>query len=131
MVTKAYFSVRVYKNTLSKEYREAIAHAILVFNRAKQFAFSTSIKEKRSGKSKRSKSIHLTVKDLFSLDDYYANSAVQEANAIQKSLIELNKLYKKNKEEQIKSVKSKMPIACVFFRRNPLLQANRKVGKEG
>ena len=108
MVTKAYFSVRVYKNTLSKEYREAIAHAILVFNRAKQFAFSTSIKEKRSGKSKRSKSMHLTVKDLFSLDDYYANSAVQEANAIQQSLIELNKLYKKNKEEQVKSVKSKI-----------------------
>ena len=108
MVTKAYFSERVYKNTLSKEYREAIAHALLVFNRAKQFAFSTSIKEKRSGKSRRTKSMHLTVKDLFSLDDYYANSAVQEANAIQKSLIELNKLYKKNKEEQIKSVKSKI-----------------------
>ena len=87
MVTKAYFSVRVYKNTLSKEYRKAIAHAILVFNRARRIAFSTSVKEKRSGKSKRSKSMHLKVKDLFSLDDYYANSAVQEANAIQQSLI--------------------------------------------
>ena len=52
--------------------------------------------------------MHLTVKDLFSLDDYYANSVVQEANAIQQSLIELNKLYKKNKEEQVKSIKSKI-----------------------
>ena len=34
------------------------------------------------GKSKRSKSMHPKVKDLFSLDDYYTNSAVQEANAI-------------------------------------------------
>ena len=33
--------------------------------------------------------MHLTVKERFQLDDYYANSAVQEANAIQKSLTEL------------------------------------------
>ena len=108
MVKKAYFSVRVYKNILSKEYREAIAHSILVFNRAKQFAFSTSIKEKRSGKSNRSKSMHLTVKDLFSLDDYYANSAVQEANAIQQSLIELNKLYKKTKKNRLNLLRVKL-----------------------
>ncbi|MCQ6276002.1 hypothetical protein JMM81_13745 [Bacillus sp. V3B] len=108
MKTRTYFSVRVYKDTLSKEYIEAITHALLVFNRAKQFAFSTTTKENRSGKNKRSKSMHLTVKSRFNLDDYYANSAVQEANAIQKSLAELNKLYITNKEEQIKSVKNKI-----------------------
>ena len=108
MKTKTYFTQRVYKNTLSKNYVQAITHALFVFNQAKQFAFSTSIKEKRSGKSRRSKSMHLTVKSRFNLDDYYSNSAVQEANAIQKSLTELNKLYSKNKEEQIKIVKNKI-----------------------
>jgi hypothetical protein len=34
MGTKAYFTNRVYKNTLSKEYVKAIDHALLVFNRA-------------------------------------------------------------------------------------------------
>ena len=108
MKTRAYFSRRVYKNLLSKEYVQAITQALFVFNQAKQFAFSTSTKEKRSGKSKKSKSMHLTVKSRFNLDDYYSNSAVQEASAIQKSLTELNKLYLKNKEEQIKSVKNKI-----------------------
>ena len=108
MITKTYFSNRIYKNRLSKEYVDGIAHALLVFNRAKQFSFSTSVKEKRSGKSRRNKSMHLTVKELFRLDDYYANSAVQEANTLQKSLIELNKMYITNKEEQIKSVNNKI-----------------------
>ena len=108
MKTRAYFTQRVYKNTLSQEYVEAITHALFVFNQAKQFTFSTSVKEKRSGENKRTKSMHLTVKERFALDDYYSNSAVQEANAIQKSLTELNKLYIKNKKEQIKSVKNKI-----------------------
>ena len=53
MKTKAYFSQRVYKNTLSQEYVEAIAHALFVFNQAKQFTFSTSVKEKRSGEKQK------------------------------------------------------------------------------
>jgi IS605 OrfB family transposase len=108
MVTKTYFSNRIYKNGLSKEYVDEIAHALLVFNRAKQFSFSTSVKEKRSEKNRRNKSMHLTVKECFRLDDYYANSAVQEANALQKSLTELNKMYITNKAEQIKSVNNKI-----------------------
>lgn len=108
MATKTYFSNRMYKHTLSEEYVSAITHALLVFNRAKQFAFNTSVKERRSGKSKRKESLHLTVKHRFQLDDYYANGAVQEAQAKQKSLTELNKLYISNKEEQIASVKNKL-----------------------
>jgi hypothetical protein len=108
MTIKAYFTNRVCKNALTKEYVKAIDHALLVFNRAKQFAFNTAIKEKRSGKSNRSKSMHLTVKSRFNLDDYYANSAVQEAKAIQSSLTELNKMYTSNKETQIESVKNKI-----------------------
>ncbi|MFS0779245.1 hypothetical protein ABC255_25025 [Neobacillus sp. 3P2-tot-E-2] len=98
----------MYKNNLPKELLDAISHALLVFNRAKHFSFNTSAKEKRSGQNNRSKSMHLTVKERFTLDDYYANSAVQEASAIQKSNTELNKLYISNKETQISSVKKKL-----------------------
>ncbi|MCQ6278614.1 IS200/IS605 family accessory protein TnpB-related protein [Bacillus sp. EB600] len=108
MSIKAFFSNRVYKNTLPKEFVDAISHALFVFNSAKHFSFSTSIKEKRSGLIRRSKSMHLTVKERFKLDDYYANSVVQEANAMQKSLFGLNKLYISNKEIQITSVKHKL-----------------------
>jgi hypothetical protein len=93
MSTRTFFSNRVYKNNLPKELLDAISHALLVFNRAKHFSFNTSAKEKRSGQNNRSKSMHLTVKERFNLDDYYANSAVQEASSIQKSNTELNKLY--------------------------------------
>jgi hypothetical protein len=37
MSIKAYFTNRVYKNALTKDYVKAIHHALLVFNRAKQF----------------------------------------------------------------------------------------------
>ena len=142
MKTRAYFTKRVYKNTLSQEYVEAITHALFVFNQAKQFAFSTSVKEKRSGENTRDKSMHLTVKKRFALDDYYSNSAVQEANAIQKSLTELNKLYIRNKEEQIKSVKNKIKkiksrlttltkLKKSFVKGKPLFPKNSNITKQG
>ncbi|MBZ5751689.1 hypothetical protein [Metabacillus rhizolycopersici] len=49
---KAYFSKRIYKNMLPKVYIDAISHSLLLFNRAKHFAFQTQAVEKRSGKSK-------------------------------------------------------------------------------
>ena len=64
--------------------------------------------EKRSNNSKRPQSFQLTVKNRFQLNDYYANSAVQTANAHMKSQKELKKMYIANKEEQIKSVKNKI-----------------------
>ena len=105
---KAYFSIRIYKNALNPKYVEAIEHALFVFNRAKHFAFQTQVLEKRSGTSRRSDSIQITVKSRFSLNDYYANSAVQEANALFSSQTELKKLYIENKNEQMKAVKKKM-----------------------
>ncbi|MBO0962089.1 IS200/IS605 family accessory protein TnpB-related protein [Neobacillus sp. MM2021_6] len=108
MSTKAYFTNRVYKNTLDKMFVNATNHALFLFNKAKHFSLNTLVKEKRSGKSKRTKSLHLTIREKFQLDDYFANSALQEANAKQKSLTELNMLYISNKEEQIKSVKKKL-----------------------
>ncbi|MGG0241074.1 IS200/IS605 family accessory protein TnpB-related protein, partial [Bacillus rhizoplanae] len=105
---KAYFSIRIYKNVLNPKYVEAIGHALFVFNRAKHFAFQTQVLEKRSGTSRRSDSMQITVKSRFSLNDYYANSAVQEANALFSSQAELKKLYIENKNEQIKAVKKKI-----------------------
>ena len=70
--------------------------------------FKHRVLEERSGKTKRSHSLHLTTKNRFRLNDYYTNSAVQEANAHVKSQNELNKMYIENKEEQIKSVKKKI-----------------------
>lgn len=105
---KAYFSNRIYKTTLSEKYVKSIEHALLVFNRAKHFSFQTQVLEKRSGDSKRSSSMQLTVKSRFNLNDYYANSVVQEANALMSSQTELKKLYIDNKNEQIKAVKKKI-----------------------
>lgn len=104
MTTKAFFSNRIYKNTLSNKFVDAIHDALFRFNRAKQFVLNTLVKEKRSGKSKREKSIHLHVKENYQLDDYYANSAVQAANAQLKSLDELKKSIPKIK--QFKSILS-------------------------
>lgn len=105
---KAYFSNRIYKNTLPKEYVESITHALFLFNRAKHFAFQTQVLEKRSKKSKYNQSLHLTVKGRFQMNDHYTNSAVQEANGILKSQNELQKMYVENKEVQITTVKKKI-----------------------
>lgn len=142
MSTKAYFSNRIYKHTLLEEFVSAIEHALFLFNQAKHTAFNILVKEKRSGKSKRTKSLHLTVKNQFKLDDYYANSVVQEANAVQSSLIELNKLYIKNKTEQIKSIKKKIKkvksrlttlkkIKKSFVKNKPSFPKNAKEQKAG
>lgn len=142
MGMKAFFSKRVYKNTLIKEYVDAISHALLVFNRAKHFSFNTSVKEKRSGQMRRSKSMHLTVKERFRVDDYYANSAVQEANAMQKSLNELKKMYISNTETQIISVKNKLKkektkltslkkIKDSFIKGKPTFPKNSNIKKSG
>ncbi|MGE7183846.1 IS200/IS605 family accessory protein TnpB-related protein [Peribacillus sp. NPDC006672] len=66
------------------------------------------MKEERFGRSRREKSMQLTLKEKFKMNDYYTNSVVQESKAILSSQKELKKLYVSNKEEQIKSVKKKM-----------------------
>ncbi|MCM3650956.1 hypothetical protein [Metabacillus litoralis] len=102
---KAYYSKRIYKNMLPKVYVDAISHSFLLFNRAKHFTFQTQVVEKSSGKNKRDKSLHLTVKKRFNMNDYYTNSVVQEANALMTSQSELKKcifLQRKNKSNPLK-----------------------------
>ena len=95
---KAYSSKRIYKDQLDKTFVSALEQTLFTFNQAKQFAYSTQIKEKRSGKTLRTDSLHVTVKNEFNLNDYFANSAVQEAGALISSQEELKKLYMKEKE---------------------------------
>jgi hypothetical protein len=47
------------------------------------------------------------VKKKYGLNDYFANSAVREANALFSSLMELNKMHIQQTEEKIKDVKKK------------------------
>ena len=105
---KMYSTNRIYKDKLDNQYVEATSHALFVFNKAKHYCFQLQVKEKRSGQNFRSESMHKTVKSKYGLKDYYANSAVQEANALISSQSELKKLYVSNKKEQIKSVKKKI-----------------------
>lgn len=50
---------------------------------------------------------HLRVKAQYNLNDYYANSAVQEGKALITSQEELTKIYITNKKEQVKATKRK------------------------
>lgn len=105
---KAYFSNRIYKNTLPAQDVESIQHTLTLFNRAKHFVFQTTVKEERTQNILRKNSFHITTKQRFDMDDYYTNSVVQEAKALMKSQKELNQLYIQNKEQQIKAVKKKI-----------------------
>jgi IS605 OrfB family transposase len=53
-------------------------------------------------------SIHIYIKKKFNLNDYIANSIVQEAKGILSSSKELNKEYKSNYKEKIKSIEKKL-----------------------
>jgi IS605 OrfB family transposase len=105
---KHYSSVRIYKETLNKQYVNSIMHTLLTWNRAKHYAYNVQLHEKRSNQQRRSESIHKEVKKHFNMNDYYTNSAVQEANALHSSQQELKTLYIKQKEKQIESIKKKI-----------------------
>ncbi|PGC24409.1 hypothetical protein COM18_31550, partial [Bacillus pseudomycoides] len=53
-------------------------------------------------------SLHLVLKRKYQLNDYYANSAAQEAKALFTGLMELQKLYEKQIQEKIKKLKKKL-----------------------
>ncbi|WP_458415474.1 IS200/IS605 family accessory protein TnpB-related protein [Schinkia sp. CFF1] len=106
---KTYFSNRIYKNTLPDPFVDSIGRTLRVFNQAKHYAYSTTVKEERSKQSHRGNdSMHVHVKKKFSLNDYYANSAVQEAKALLTSQKELTAVYLQNKKAQITAVKKKI-----------------------
>jgi IS605 OrfB family transposase len=103
----AYFSKRLYKEELDIPIVSQTSYILELFNRAKRFAFQTLVREKRWGR-KLYQSLHIVVKKKYGLNDYIANSAVQEAKALFSSRMELNKIHVQQTEEKIKDVKKKL-----------------------
>jgi hypothetical protein len=105
---KAYFSRRLYKSEMDILPVTETSYALELFNQAKRFAFQTLIREKRWGRKLHQESLHIVVKKKYGLNDYFANSAVREANALFSSRMELNKMHiHQQTEEKIKDVKKK------------------------
>jgi hypothetical protein len=83
---KAYFSRRLYKSKMDILPVTETSYALELFHRAKRFAFQTLVREKRWGRKLHKESLHIVVKKKYGLNDYFANSAVREANALFSSL---------------------------------------------
>ncbi len=105
---KAYFSKRIYKTDLPHEMVDALTQTIETFNRAKRFAFQIIVREKHWNRKIHTDSLHLVLKRKYQLNDYYANSAVQEVKALFTGLMELQKLYEKQTQEKLKKLKKKL-----------------------
>ncbi|PEI42103.1 transposase [Bacillus pseudomycoides] len=105
---KAYFSKRIYKTDLPHEMVDVVTQTIETCNRAKRFAFQTIVREKRWNRKIYTDSLHLVLKRKYQLNDYYANSAAQEAKALFTGLMELQKRYEKQTQEKIKKLKKKL-----------------------
>ncbi|MBC6975964.1 transposase, partial [Bacillus sp. Xin] len=105
---KAYFSKRIYKIDLPREMVDALAETVETFNQAKRFAFQTIVREKRWNRKLYTASLHLVLKRNYQLNDYYANSAAQEAKALFTGLMALQKLYEKQTQERLKKLKKKL-----------------------
>ena len=86
---------------------------LMRFSKAKRFSFRPSFE--KSKKSLYNDSLHLVVKRRFGLNDYLANSAVQEARALFSSRVELNKLYINQTDEKIKHIKKKLKAERSFL----------------
>ncbi|WP_199613980.1 IS200/IS605 family accessory protein TnpB-related protein [Paenibacillus alkalitolerans] len=103
-----YFSKRMYKNTIEQPVIDAVADASERFNRAKHYAFQTLMREAREGKKRHQDSLHVVLKQRYDIDDYFANSALQEANALFSSVQELRKQYIADKKDAIETAKNKL-----------------------
>nr|WP_277818664.1 IS200/IS605 family accessory protein TnpB-related protein [Bacillus sp. TL12] len=87
---------------------DALAETIETFNQAKRFAFQTIVREKRWNRKLYTDSLHLVLKRNYQLNDYYANSAAQEAKALFPGLMALQKQYEKQTQEKLKKLKKKL-----------------------
>uniref|UniRef100_C5D2Z1 Uncharacterized protein n=1 Tax=Geobacillus sp. (strain WCH70) TaxID=471223 RepID=C5D2Z1_GEOSW len=111
---KAYFSRRLYKSEIDILHVTETSYALELFHQAKRFAFQTLVREKRWERKLHQESLHIVVKKKYGLNDYFANSAVREANALFSSLMELNKMHLQQTEEKIKDV----PVVLVECQRS-------------
>ena len=103
---KTFFSKRIYKQDI-KEESESIIDDLVVFNAMvrRAYALHTITLDKNR---KLEESIHQTIKNEFLVNDYYANSAVQEAKAIRKSDKEKHNLHIQAVESKINQIEKKI-----------------------
>lgn len=105
---KCLFSNRIYKDTLNSKDVALITLDKEIFNKMVRRAYNIQYNITFNKKS-YAKSVHMTIKSEFNTsNDYYVNSAVQEAKALISSQTELKKLYIKNLDLEIKERKKKI-----------------------
>ena len=78
------------------------------------------LKENKEKKDSLPPSTHMQIKEEYSFNDYFANSACQQAKAVLKSVLELRQSDKKEKEAVLKEVEAKLKSA-----KNRLEQLNK------
>ncbi|MFC6605169.1 hypothetical protein ACFQDF_32490 [Ectobacillus funiculus] len=105
---KCYFSNRIYKHTVSRDVNQELSHSLQLYNQAMRAAYAWQTKHLRTGNKPYEGSLHLAIKKRFQLDDYYANSAVQQANALRTSQKELQVLYLKQVDVTLQSIQKKL-----------------------
>ena len=102
------FSNRIYKDKLNEDVVNSITNDKELFNKIVRRAYNIQYNISFNRKM-YSKSVHMTIKSEFGINnDYYINSAVQEAKALINSQVELKKLYIKNSEIEIKERNKKI-----------------------
>ncbi|WP_129730987.1 hypothetical protein [Ectobacillus funiculus] len=105
---KCYFSNRIYKHTIPHDLNQELFHSLRLYNRAMRTAYAWQTKHLRKGNKPYEGSLHVAIKQRFQLDDYYANSAVQQANALHTSQKELQALYVKQIDSVVQSIQKKL-----------------------
>ena len=104
------YSDRMYN--LEPDICDTIDKTLYIFNRAKlssyNMAFLKEIDPLTYALKYGNKSIYNIIKEKYKMDTYYTNSAVNEGVGSFKSQVELNKLYKTQKEEAIKAIETKL-----------------------
>ncbi|MFC6605330.1 hypothetical protein ACFQDF_33530 [Ectobacillus funiculus] len=105
---KCYFSNRIYKHTIPHDLNRELFHSLRLYNRAMRTAYAWQTKHLRTGNKSYEGSLHLAIKKQFQMDDYYANSAVQQANALCTSQKELQALYVKQVDSVMQSIQKKL-----------------------
>ncbi len=106
-VKKAYFSNRIYKNTLLDETVIAFSSTLHQFNVAKHFAYQAMLRHERQATKTLEESYFKQVKAKFQLPTDYARDAVQKAKSVRSSQKELTKQYIENVKAQIHATKKK------------------------
>ena len=104
---KTLFSNRIKDKTISNDELDIILNDISDFNSMVIKSYSLLVLEKDK-KVKLDKSNHLIIKNLFEVNDYFANSAVQEAKARYNTTTENHKNNIEAKKSQITKIEEKI-----------------------